>query len=112
MDGGAVKGACQANHEGQTSTIRYNVSTDVLALARLRTHKVLGTTSGAVIHQVLLDGEDDGAGLLVERRTVGAVGALAAQQARSVPRVDDRRVISGIVVALQSSGRWIDVPAE
>ena len=28
------------------------------------------------------------------------------------PRVDDRRVISGIVVALQSGGRWIDVPAE
>lgn len=31
---------------------------------------------------------------------------------RGVPRVDDRRVISGIIVALRSGGRWIDVPAE
>jgi transposase len=29
-----------------------------------------------------------------------------------VPRIDDRRVISGIIVALQSGGCWIDVPAE
>ena len=28
-----------------------------------------------------------------------------------VPRVDDRRVISGIVHVLKSGGRWIDAPA-
>lgn len=36
---------------------------------------------------------------------------LLLNKPRGVPRVDDRRVISGIVVALQSGGRWIDVPA-
>ena len=37
---------------------------------------------------------------------------LLPNKPRGVPRVDDRRVISGIVVALQSGGRWIDVPTE
>jgi transposase len=37
---------------------------------------------------------------------------LLPNKPRGVPRVDDRRVISGIVVALQSGGRWIDVPVE
>ena len=32
-------------------------------------------------------------------------------RSRGLPRVDDRRVISGIVQALRSGGRWIDVPA-
>ena len=30
---------------------------------------------------------------------------------RGVPRVDDRRVISGIVHVLKSGGRWADPPA-
>jgi transposase len=30
---------------------------------------------------------------------------------RDVPRVDDRRVISGIVHVLRSGGRWVDAPA-
>ncbi len=30
---------------------------------------------------------------------------------RGVPRVDDRRVISGIVQVLKSGGRWADAPA-
>lgn len=30
---------------------------------------------------------------------------------RGVPRVDDRRVISGIVHVLKSGGRWADVPS-
>jgi transposase len=29
---------------------------------------------------------------------------------RGVPRVDDRRVISGIVHVLKSGGRWVDAP--
>jgi transposase len=37
---------------------------------------------------------------------------LLPNKPRGVSRVDDRRVISGIIVALQSGGRWIDVPAE
>jgi transposase len=31
---------------------------------------------------------------------------------RGKPRVDDRRVISGIVQVLKSGGRWIDAPPE
>lgn len=30
---------------------------------------------------------------------------------RGKPRVDDRRVISGIVYVLKSGGRWVDAPA-
>ncbi len=29
---------------------------------------------------------------------------------RGVPRVDDRRVISGIIHVLKSGGRWVDAP--
>jgi transposase len=31
---------------------------------------------------------------------------------RGKPRVDDRRVISGIVHVLKSGGRWVDAPAD
>jgi transposase len=31
---------------------------------------------------------------------------------RGKPRVDDRRVISGITHVLKSGGRWVDAPAE
>src|SRR5438552_15384405 len=30
---------------------------------------------------------------------------------RGKPRVDDRRVISGIIQVLKSGGRWVDAPA-
>ena len=54
----------------------------------------------------------DAGELLAERHAVGAACAVAAEQAPGVARVDDRRVISGIIVALQSGGRWFDVPAD
>ena len=37
---------------------------------------------------------------------------LLPNKSRGKPRVDDRRVLSGIVHALQSGGRWRDSPAE
>jgi transposase len=36
---------------------------------------------------------------------------LLPRDTRGKPRVDDRRVISGIVHVLKSGGRWIDAPA-
>jgi transposase len=36
---------------------------------------------------------------------------LLPNKSRGVKRVDDRRVISGIVHVLRSGGRWIDAPA-
>lgn len=36
---------------------------------------------------------------------------LLPDRPRGVPRVDDRRVISGVVHVLISGGRWIDAPA-
>ena len=36
---------------------------------------------------------------------------LLPNKPRGVPRVDDRRVISGIVHVLKSGGRWADAPA-
>jgi transposase len=35
---------------------------------------------------------------------------LLPSDTRGKPRVDDRRVISGIVHVLKSGGRWIDAP--
>ena len=37
---------------------------------------------------------------------------LLPQKSRGVRRVDDRRVLSGIVHALKSGGRWSDCPPE
>ena len=36
--------------------------------------------------------------------------ALLPTDTRGKPRVDDRRVISGIVHVLKSGGRWVDAP--
>jgi len=36
---------------------------------------------------------------------------LLPNKPRGVPRVDDRRVISGIIHVLRSGGRWADAPA-
>jgi transposase len=36
---------------------------------------------------------------------------LLPSDTRGKPRVDDRRVISGIVHVLRSGGRWVDAPA-
>jgi transposase len=36
---------------------------------------------------------------------------LLPNKSRGVARVDDRRVISGIVHVLRSGGRWVDAPA-
>ena len=39
------------------------------------------------------------------------LAAFLPTDTRGVPRVDDRRVISGIVHVLKSGGRWADAPA-
>ena len=36
---------------------------------------------------------------------------LLPNKPRGVPRVDDRKVISGIVHVLKAGGRWVDAPA-
>ena len=38
------------------------------------------------------------------------IAPLLPTNTRGMPRVDDRRVLSGIVHALQSGGRWSDCP--
>ena len=38
------------------------------------------------------------------------LGPLLPTDTRGKPRVDDRRVISGIVHVLKSGGRWVDAP--
>lgn len=37
---------------------------------------------------------------------------LLPQTTRGMKRVDDRRVLSGIVHVIKSGGRWVDAPAE
>ena len=43
-------------------------------------------------------------------RLDGTCRRLNVPDTRGKPRVDDRRVISGIVHVLKSGGRWIDAP--
>jgi len=40
------------------------------------------------------------------------IRALLPNKPRGVPRVDDRRVLSGIIFCLQRGYRWSDVPPE
>ncbi len=40
------------------------------------------------------------------------INPLLPNKPRGVPRVDDRRVLSGIIFCLQRGYRWSDVPAE
>ena len=40
------------------------------------------------------------------------IGPHLPTDTRGKPRVDDRRVISGIVHVLKSGGRWVDAPPE
>ena len=42
----------------------------------------------------------------------GRIAPLLPTDTRGMPRVDDRRVLSGIVHALQSGGRWGDCPEQ
>jgi transposase len=54
----------------------------------------------------------DAPGLWLSDAQWERLAPLLPNEPRGVALVDDRLVISGIVVALQSGGRWIDVPAE
>ena len=40
------------------------------------------------------------------------IRSLLPNKPRGVPRVDDRRVLSGIIFCLQRGARWSDVPPE
>ena len=40
------------------------------------------------------------------------IGPLLPTDTRGMARVDDRRVLSGIVHALRNGGRWADCPRE
>jgi transposase len=48
--------------------------------------------------------------VLAERRAVARIKSLLPTDARGVARVDDRRVISGIIHVLKSGCRWCDCP--
>ncbi len=47
----------------------------------------------------------------LNERQFARLAPLLPTDTRGKPRVDDRRVISGIVHVLKSGGRWIDAPA-
>jgi len=48
---------------------------------------------------------------LLTKRQMARLAPLLPQDTRGVARVDDRRVISGIVHVLRSGCRWVDAPA-
>ena len=47
---------------------------------------------------------------LLTKRQMARLAPLLRQDTRGVARVDDRRVISGIVHVLRSGCRWVDAP--
>ena len=47
----------------------------------------------------------------LSERQCKRLAPLSPRKSRGVPRVDNRRVISGIVHVLESGGRWVDAPA-
>ena len=47
---------------------------------------------------------------LLTKRQMARLAPLLPQDTRGVARVDDRRVISGIVHVLRSGCRWVDAP--
>ena len=49
---------------------------------------------------------------LLTEAQMARLSPLLPDDTRGVPRVDDRRVISGIVHVLRSGGRWVDAPAD
>lgn len=48
---------------------------------------------------------------LLTEAQMARLAPLLPDDTRGVPRVDDRRVISGIVHVLRSGCRWVDAPA-
>jgi transposase len=55
---------------------------------------------------------DDSRSILADRRAVFKIAPHLPTDTRGKARVDDRRVISGIVHVLKSGGRWIDAPPD
>jgi transposase len=47
----------------------------------------------------------------LSEKQFGRLRPLLPNKVRGVARVDDRRVISGIIHVLKSGGRWADAPA-
>jgi transposase len=56
------------------------------------------------------DYKDESRLFLADRGAVRRLAALLPTDTRGKRRVDDRRVISGIVHVLKSVGRWVDAP--
>lgn len=48
---------------------------------------------------------------MLSEAQMARLAPLLPDDTRGVPRVDDRRVIGGIIHVLRSGGRWIDAPA-
>jgi len=69
---------------------------------------VVGTVVGATGHPALLALPP---GVEYVRAQNVPFAPLLPTDTRGKPRVDDRRVISGIVHVLKSGGRWVDAPA-
>ena len=76
---------------------------------RLRTHKD-SLFFEYVIHGLRQEALDESRLFLADGRSVFSACPLLPTDTRGKPRVDDRRVISGIVHVLKSGSRWIDAP--
>ena len=58
------------------------------------------------------DGGDDEQLVLADRRADGAASAPFFPKSHGKPRVDDRRVLSGIIFINRNGLRWCDAPSE
>ena len=62
-------------------------------------------------HTVHGDGAVDGGRAPGKKPGTGQTAMSTEGKVRGVARVDDRRVISGIIHVVKSGGRWVDAPA-
>ena len=81
-----------------------------MVCCRVWTHKGVGTGEVGVIHGFREEASINRDRFWLTEEQFSKIEPHLPTDTRGKPRVDDRRVISGIVHVLKSGGRWIDAP--
>ncbi|MDF2811352.1 MAG: family transposase [Microvirga sp.] len=81
-----------------------------LRYPRVRTHKSGFLVRRCVIHGFRQEAPDESGCFWLTDEQFARIAPHLPNDTRGKPRVDDRRVISGIVHVLKSGARWVDAP--
>ena len=94
--------ACMGHDQGRCSS----------GNTRVWTHKGCWHEQMVLIHGFRTGGANESGPVWLTEQQFSKIEPHLPADTRGKARVDDRRVISGIVHVLKSGGRWIDAPAE